>query len=161
MSDHTNIRLEKDGTVVAYFAPNFEVTPTLDNDLKGNPLPREDTAIIRDMRLITHELTIQGVFEDSRNLPDAHKTALESLFGTAPVTPRMQANRIESYMFTVGGPFDFYEGNDSYTASQTSALDWESGVKPMVNISQFRPPQEAGMDRWEYVCKLKPGMERL
>jgi len=162
MSNHTEIRLEEVGssTVIAYFAPNFEVRPTLDNDLKGNPLPRAETEIVRDLRLIQHEVTVQGVFEDSRNLPDAHKTDLENLFGTAPVTPRMQVNRIEEYMFNVGGPFEFYEGNDEYTATSQSGIDWANGVKPVVNISQFRPPSNAGLSRFEYMVQLKPGVER-
>lgn len=162
MSDHTNIRLETTGgTVIAYFAPNFEVTPVFANDLKGNPLPREDTEIVRDLRMITSELTVQGVFEDSRNLPSAHKSALETLFGTAPVTPRMQVNRIIDFMFTQGGPFNFYNDTDSYTATTTSGIDWAGGTKPVVNISEFRPPEEAGVARFEYMVKLKPGVERL
>lgn len=162
MSDHENIRLEEVGsdTVIAYFAPNFEVRPTLDNDLKGNPLPREETEIVRDMRLIQHEVTVQGVFEDSRNLPEPHKSDLEDLFDDAPVTPRMQVNRIEAYMYEEGGPFEFYEGGDEYTATEQSEIDWSDGIKPVVNISQFRPPQEAGLRRFEYMVQLKPGVER-
>jgi hypothetical protein len=161
MSNHTEIRLETlGGTVIAYFAPNFTVRPTFDNDLKGNPLPREETEIVRDLRVIQSEVAVQGVFEDSRNLPDAHKTALENLFGTAPVTPRMQVNRILDYMYTVGGPYGFYEGDDEYTAENSSNVDWANGVKPVVNISQFRPPSDGGLSRFEYMVQLKPGVER-
>jgi len=161
MSDHTEIRLETTGgTVIAYFAPNFEVRPTLDNDLKGNPLPRGETEIVRDLRLIQHEVTVQGIFEDSRNLPEAHKNDLESLFGTAPVTPRMQVNRIEDFMYNEGGPFNFYEGNDSYTKTDDANIDWANGEKPVVNISQFRPPSDGGLSRFEYMVQLKPGVTR-
>ena len=161
MSDHTEIRLETPGgTVIAYFAPNFEVRPTLDNELKGNPLPRGETEIVRDLRLIQHEVTVQGVFEDSRNLPDVHASELESVFGTAPVTPRMQVNRIEHYMYEVGGPFYFYEGADEYTVEDDANVDWQNGIKPVVNISQFRPPSDGGQSRFEYMVQLKPGVER-
>jgi len=162
MSDHTEIRLEEVGsdTVVAYFAPNFEVRPVLDNDLKGQPLPRQRTEIVRDLRIIQHEVTVQGIFMDSRNVPKPHKDALESTFGTSPVTPRMQVNRIEYYMFAEGGPFEFYEGDDEYTATEQSGIDWENGIKPVVNIDQFRPPSNAGVSRFEYMLKFKPGVER-
>lgn len=161
MSDHTEIRLETlGGTVIAYLAPNFTVRPQYQNDLMGNPLPRQDVEIVRDLRLIAAELTIQGEFEDSRNLPEPHKTALENLFGTAPVTPRMQVNRILNYMFVEGGPFAFYEGDDEYTAETQSAVDWENGVKPVVNIPALRHPSDGGIARHEYVIKLKPGVER-
>lgn len=161
MSDHTNIRLETTGgTVVAYFAPNFEVKPVLDNDLKGQPLPRGKASVIRDVRLIKTEITVQGEFMPSDDLPAPHKNDLESLFGKSPVTARDQVRRIRYYMQEEGGPFNLYENGDEYTATSDSGVDRQNGVYPAVNIGQFRPPTMAGHERAEYMVKMTPGVPR-
>lgn len=162
MSEHTEIRLETTGgTVIAYFAPNFEVQPLLDNDLKGQPLPRGDPSVIRDLRLIQTEITVQGAFEDSDELPAAHKSDLESLFGKSPVTARDQVRRIRRFMQEDGGPFVLYEGADEYSAQTASAVDRANGVYPTVNVKQFRPPSLGGHSRYEYMVKMKVGMPRI
>lgn len=163
MSNHTDIRLETTGgTVVAYLAPNFEVTPVVDNDLKGGPKGRGDPQIVRDFQFITHEVTAQGVFESSANLPDAHATDLENLFGTSPVTARDQVNRVVHYMTDAneGGPFYFYDEGDQYTAETEGAVDPQNGVYPAVAIEQFRPPAaQPGVARHEYTIKMQVGLE--
>lgn len=156
---YTNIRLEKtDGTVIAYFAPNFEVRPILDNDLFANALPRGSPTIVRDLRKYQHEITLQGVFEHSNNLPSDHATALENLFGFSPVTARDQVRRVQRIALNTGGPFHFYDDPDQYTETDEANVDIANGIYPTVNLDQFRPPSQGGLDRQEYVVKLSVGV---
>lgn len=161
MSDHTDLRIETPGgDIVAYLAPNFEVTPVVDDDLVVRNRARGDPAIVRDLRRITEQVTVQGVFEHSSNLPSAHRNDLQSVFETtSEVTPRDQVNRIKSYMYTQGGPFYFFDGNDEYRIQDQSNIDWANGLFPAVSIAQFRPPNEAGAPRHEYVIKMAVGLE--
>lgn len=160
MSDHTSIRLETTGgTVVAYFAPNFRVEPVFKNNLFAEEMPGEDSGIVQDVGTIRHEVTIQGVFESTDNLPSVHTSDLQSLFSTSgEVTAREQVNRIKDYMFQ-GGPFNFYDGTDSYTATSNGGVDRANGTFPVVNIDEFRPPSEGGFAKFEYVIKLVVGVE--
>ena len=177
MSDHTEIRIEHPSTsvtgsrVVAYFAPNFEVNPIGNNDLKpagGRPMPRDRPARVRDFREIMHEITVQGVFEDTHdpdtgtpNLPSEHTEALQDVFDTSgPVTARDQVRRIWYYFQVVGGPFELYEGEDEYTASTGDDVDRENGTFPVVQISQFRPPSMGGHSRMEYMIEMAIGTPR-
>lgn len=160
MSDHTSVRLETtSGTVIAYLAPNFEVKPTFKNDLFSQDAT-EGKSIVRDHQIIAHELVAQGVFMDSREVRDAHRTDLENLFGTSPVTPRDQVNRVVSYVRGEGGPYHFYEGSDSYTATDSANVDVANGVYPVVQVDEFRPPQESGRPRFEYMLRMKVGVPR-
>jgi len=160
MSDHTNVRLETtSGTVVAYLAPNFEMTPALANSLFSQAPGRGDPQIVRDRRQITNELTAQGEFMHSENLPDAHRTDLENLIGSSPVTAMDQINRVVEFMFR-GGPFHLYHKGNEYTATTASGVDYQNGVYPAVNIDTFRPPTRGGFDRGEYTLKFQVGVTR-
>lgn len=160
MANHTEIRLETTGgTVIAYFAPNFRVEPVLKNDLFAEPMPGGDSSVVQDVGTIRHEVTVQGVFEHSDNLPSGHVSALETVFGhSAPITAREQVNRIKHYMFE-GGPFNFYDDTDSYTATSNAGVDRANGTYPTVALDEFRPPSEGGFGRFEYVAKLVVGVE--
>lgn len=168
MADHTDIRLEKNGDVVAYFAPNSEAVGVADNSLEpkgGAPLPGDRPQRVRDFQKISDEVTVQGVFmpthsDGQQNLPDAHVSDLESVFGKSPVTAKDQVNRIRHFMHTQGGPFELYDGSDEYTASGASGIDWENGVFPVVQVSQFRPTSLGGVNRIEYTLKLTVGTPR-
>lgn len=177
MSDHTEIRMEHPTTsvtgsnVVAYFAPNFEVQPTGNNDLKpegGLPMPRDRPARVRDFREIMHEVTVQGVFEDTHdpesgtpNLPSEHISDLQSMFDTSfPVTARDQVRRVWHYFQNIGGPFELYEGDDEYVHTNPSDVDYLDGEFPVVQISQFRPPSMGGHSRFEYMVQCVVGTPR-
>lgn len=164
---HREIRLEKrhpddeiDG-VVAYLAPNFEVNPVLSNDLKtGDSLQRWPNNIIRDFRLITHEITVQGAFEHSEELPKSHRDDLEELFGKSPVTARDQIDRVLRYAKTHGGPFELYDGFDEYTATTGGNTDYQTGTFPTVQISEIRRPSTSGVSWTEYMIRMTVGVER-
>ena len=164
MSDYTHTRLEKDGTVVAYFAPGFEVNPVLKNKLNVIDRPKVDetetqVSIAMDLFKIRHEVTVQGVFEDSDNLPNDHKNALESLFGHSPVTAREQVNRLRYYMLVKGGAFELYEGSDEYTATSKAEADPQNGIYPTVFIDEIRPTRMGGHSRFNYTIKFVTGVE--
>lgn len=167
MSAHTNTRLETaDGTVVAYLAPNFEVNGISDNDLTADARPRGEPMLARDLQLISFEVTAQGQFEHSDQLPSGHVTDLESIVGhSAPITAREQVNRIREFLHdrtmtadgTVAKPFHFYDGPDSYD-NVAGDIDWAAGQFPPVNVSAFRPVDEPGAGRYEYTLSLQVGL---
>lgn len=165
MADHTEVRLEKPrenaaNEVVAYFAPNFEVQPSFDNDLFTAERAADRPAVVRDNRQYSHELSIQGVFEDSDRLPQAHRDDVEALVGSSPATARQQVNRLVYYATQVGGPFHLYEGDDEYTAESTGAVDIENGVYPAVQIASIEPPSQGGLSRFEYSVQFVAGVPR-
>lgn len=163
MAPHEETRLETTGgTVIAYLAPNAETTPTLNNDLLAEPRARGRPAIVRDNQQITFEITAQGTFIDSDELPDAHRTDLENLFGYAPVTAMDQINRVVHFAHDTneGGPMHFYWRGNSFNAPSESDVDYQNGVYPPVAIDQFRPPTAGGFSRGEYMLKLAVGVPR-
>lgn len=163
MSDHEQIRLETiDGDVVAYLAPNAETTPVLDNDLFNQAPGRGDPQIVRDIQKITFEISAQGTFMDSDELPDAHRSDLETVFGKTPVTAMDQINRVVHYVHdpSEGGPFRFYWRGNEFTATDADGVDYEDGVYPVVNVDQFRPPTQGGFSRGEYTLKMIVGVSR-
>ena len=161
MSDHTAVRLETpDSDVVAYFAPNFVVQPQFGNDLYTAERAGDAPAIARDNLQYSHDVSIQGVFEDSVNLPQAHATALEAVFDSAAVTARDQVNRLVHYATEVGGPFFLYEGEDEYTALDAGDVDVSDGVYPAVQIASVKPPSQGGLSRFEYAVDFVVGVPR-
>lgn len=170
MADHTEIRLEKGGDVVAYFAPNAEAVGVADNALEpsgGAPLPGNRPQRVRDFQKISDEVTVQGTFMPSHdpntgqpNLPDPHVADLQTVFGQDIVTAKDQVNRIRHFIHAEGGPFELYDGGDEYTAGGSSGVDWENGVFPVVQVSQFRPTSLGGVNRIEYTLKLTVGTPR-
>lgn len=160
MSDYDAIRLEtQDGEVIAYLAPAFKVTPMMKNDLMKNVLPRGRGTKIRDVNKWAWELTVQGQFEHSSNLPTDHQDALESLFGSLPVTARQQVNRIRHYIKTVESGMVLYENSDEYSATNIDDVDFEDGKFPTVFVTEFRPPRTGGHSRMEYMIKMDVGFE--
>lgn len=160
MSEYDAIRLEtQDGDVVAYFAPAFQVTPMDKNDLMVNVLPRGRGTRVRDINKWQNEITVQGQFEHSSNLPDDHQSALESVFGSLPVTPRQQVNRIRYFARTTDEAMILYENEDEYSATNMDEVDLQDGVFPTVFIQEFRPPRHGGHQRMEYMVKLVVGFD--
>lgn len=162
MGNYDDIRLEtKDGEVIAYFAPNFEVNPMDRNEIGHNPRVNR-VALVRNRNKWTSELTIQGNFEHSEEVPIEHKNALESLFGKSPVTPQDQVNRLRA--FTVYSDseesLNFYHMGNSYIVSRSSEVDVLSGLYPEVAVGEIRTPEEAGLGRKEYMINLLIGEGR-
>lgn len=158
-TDHTEIRLEKNGEVVAYLAPNFEINPTLENNLSSGGTAPWPGFIVRDFQKIDHRITAQGVFEDSDALPEAHRSDLETLFEKSPVTAWDQIHRLAYFVKIEGGPFELYEGNDEYTATTENDIDYLNGVFPTVNIEQIRTPTISGATRREYTIEMAVGFD--
>jgi hypothetical protein len=159
MSDHTNVRLETTGgTVIAYLAPNQETTVIDNNDLFEGPRKGGTPSKAIDSQVIQTEISVQGELEHSDNLPDAHATDLETLFGTSPVTALDQVNRIRDYLWEQGGPFYLHADENEYTAESESAVDVANGVYPTVQVDQFRPVRAEGLDRVSYTIKMIVGV---
>lgn len=160
MSDYDYIRLETRNEVVMYFAPNFEVSPVMKNDVFAADRPRGRGTIARDNQMYRMEISIQGEFLGTDELPQPHTEALQDLFGVSgEVTARDQVNRIKDYLLNVGGPFELYDGSDEYSAYEQSAADYADGVFPTVQPDEFRPSREAGTERQQYMLKMVVGSD--
>lgn len=160
MADYEAIKLTKqDGTVVAYFAPAFKVTPVMKNELIKKVMPKNKGTKIRDINKWQWEVTVQGQFEHSDNLPQDHQNALESLFGSLPVSARQQVNRIRHLIQTTDEAMFLYENADEYTATSKSEIDIENGIFPTVVVEEFRPPRTGGHSRFQYTVKLVVGFD--
>lgn len=159
VEEYEELRLEKSGDVVAYFAPHFKVSPVMKNDLKKFVLPRAKGQNIRDLRMIVQEIVVQGTFVDSEGLPAEHAAALVALFGKDPVTANDQINRLQYYTF-FGGKMKLYVGADSYDADTLSELDIEDGHYPTVFIAEVRPSSLAGLGKREYTIRFDVGFQR-
>lgn len=168
MSDHTFIRLEtKEGSVIAYLAPSFEWEDSWSNSTINNELPGEDTqARIIDLDQWIGEITIQGSFEDSENLPQSHQTDLANISGfSLPVTAREQATRILKYsvfgseVADTTGPYNLYIGDLEFTAQSVGGIDFSGtgAVLPNVALTEFRTPDEPPTSRNEYMLRFAVG----
>jgi len=163
---HTSVRLERDGVVVAYLAPTTQITPVSKNDLYTGTLARGKGAIARDVRRWYWEVTLQGTFEHSDDLPAEHRNALQNLFGYSEVTAEMQMRRIYQYAFGVGGNFDLYTPQVEYTARNETELRFDPTYPgdllrlPQVAIDEIRGPYVAGKDRIDWMLKFISGFSR-
>ena len=158
---HDAIRLETtDGTVISYFAPSFEFEPSWNNDVTENPVPGNNSLpLILDLNEWTAEITVQGTFEDSTNLPQEHRQALLSLDDwTEPITAQQQVDRLTD-MVVYGGsaPYHLYVEGREFTATSPSQVDPANGVYPAVSVTEIRTPQEAGLNRDEYLVRFAIG----
>jgi len=166
MSTYSDIRLMKGGTVVAYLAPTAQITPVSKNDPFTGTLSKGRGAIARDVRRWYWEVTVQGIFEHSDNLPSDHKTALQNLFGLSEVSAEMQMRRIYQYALGVGGNFDLYTPQVLYTARNETELRFDPAypqdpiVLPQVVFDEIRGPYEAGKSRIEWMLKFISGFSR-
>jgi hypothetical protein len=166
MTAYTDIRLMAGNTVVAYLAPASQITPVSKNDLFSGTLTKGKGAIARDVRRWYWEVTIQGIFEDSENLPADHRTALQNLFGYYEVSAVMQMRRIYQYAFGVGGNFDLYTPQVEYTARDETQLRFDPAYPgdpirlPQVAFDEIRGPYDAGKSRIEWMLKFISGFSR-
>lgn len=163
MSDHTHTRLETPGgTVVMYLAPNASYQPVYSNELQSQARPSGKPPISRDIQMWATDFTLRGELVDSDNLPQAHEDDLLALDAdwSAPVSAIEQKNRLTHYLLDVGGPFYLYDGSDEYTAESEAAVDRANGVFPTVQVSEYRPPRDAGQSQVSYTIKFTLGVER-
>lgn len=161
-SDHTTTRLETTGgDVVAYLAPEAVVRPDIKRDLSTNNKASQLAApVVGDTLTVTSEPRVTSVLEHSDNLPADHRDALETVFGSLPVTPRDQVRRIRYHMADAskGGPFNFYHQGESYDTPPDGTIDWQTSF-PQVQISQFRTRARGGVEttRMEVTLVLTVG----
>jgi hypothetical protein len=164
VADHTAIRLETlGGDPLAYFAPNAETTRSFDNDLTASALPEQEASpLVLDFGQWTAEITLQGFFETTEGLPDAHATDVENMVGKSPATAKDQLNYLISN--TVfggdGGPYALYDEGDEYTAETNGGVDVANSVYPAVSIEQIQPSLNSGETRESYTVKFRPGVEQ-
>lgn len=154
---YDTIRLQKGDDIIAYLAPSFEINPVMKNDLFAADRPQGRGTIVRDNQTFRFEIVAQGVFENSRNLPQEHDEALQDLFDKGVVSPRDQVNRVKEYLLNEGGPYEFYEGADEYTAYDMDDADYADGIFPTVQVDEFRPTREMGSPRFEYMISMIVG----
>jgi len=158
---YNSLRLEtKDDTTIAYFAPSFSWEPSWTNDAATTPLPGGDNqAQIFDLSQWVGEITIQGQFEDSQNLPPNHRTALNNIFPSGtPVSAQEQVDRaVEFLVFDPNPPYNLYINDRQYTVNAASGVDVANGTYPNVSCSEIRTPEEAGLTRNEFLFRFNIG----
>lgn len=159
MAQYEEIRLEKNGVVICYFAPNFIVTPISANNIEPFILPYARGTRAKDTLRWKNEITVQGEFESSEGLPHDHKTALETLFGKSPVTAIDQVNRLKHITQTEDGNYELYIGDNQYNAPDPESVDRENGIYPPVFVMEVRPPTQAGKSRVNYMVKFLEGFQ--
>lgn len=161
---HESIRLEAtDGTVIAYLAPTFEVTPQDTNDVFGAGRGGDRKPIVRDNGLWTSEIVAQGHFPHSEETRAAHRQALQDLFGQNTVTPLDQVNRLRAMtVYSQPGAVHLYHRGNEYTATSEADLDVANGVYPAVTISELRNPEdgEVSQNRVDFLIRMDVGFER-
>lgn len=163
MADHEELRLEdKDGFVIAYFAPSFEWEDVYQNDItsEGLPGPGQNTLLL-DLSQWTGELTIQGAFESSQNLPQEHRLALDNMGFSLPVSAQEQANyAIEQLVYEPTPPYNLYVNENEYTANSPGEINVAGGTYPNVTVTEIRTPEEAGLTRMDYLFRFQVGFEQ-
>ena len=161
MSATDNWRLEKkDGTVICLFPPAAEWEPTATNDITENGLPGADQqALVLDLSQWLFEITVQGDFEDSTNLPPEHRQALSDMGFSLPVTGTEQIQyAFEEAVFDADPPYNLYLGPWEFTAeTQNEFNNSPSNVFPNVTITEIRTPEQAGLTRSEYLFRFSVG----
>jgi len=157
-----DIKLEtKDGTTICYFAPSFEWETNYTNDAATNALPGGDTGTqVFDLSQWLGEITIQGQFNHSENLPPAHRDALATseMFGSLPVTAGEQVDRALRYLvYNPNPPYNLYVNDRQYTGNSQSGITPSQGIYPNVSCTEIRTPEEAGLTRDEYLFRFNIG----
>lgn len=161
MSDFSGCRLEKDGTTIIYFAPASTITPSFKNDLFDEDRPSDRGTIVRDKNMWHHEVSVQGDFVHSSELPDDHAAALSGLdMGSKDnITARDQLNRLVEYSLETGGNLDLYDFGDTYTKTDMDTVSYASGIFPSVYVGEIQSPRGGGQSRIAYTVKFTVGVE--
>jgi len=161
MSEFSGCRLEKNGETVIYFAPASTITPEFANDLFSADRPSDDGTIVFDKNMWHHELTVQGDFQHSAELPTDHANALSGLMGKAAdgITARDQHNRVVDFALSSGGAFSLYDFGDEYIKEDFSNVDYNSGVYAKVFFDKILAPREGGKNQVQYTYKFVVGVK--
>lgn len=162
MSAHEQVRLETTGgTVIAYFAPMFEANATHSNSVINEGIPGDGSALVIDFGQWVDEVTVQGTFMHSDELPQAHQSALETLFGSLPVTAQQQVDRLVSFgRYGEPGPLHFYNQGRSYeTGNEGTQAEIQAGDYPPVVLEEIRPAEEGGRLRDDILIRMAVGAE--
>lgn len=155
-------RLEtSDGDAIMYLAPSFEWEPANNNDVTQNALPGEESLpLVLDLGRWTMEITVQGQFEDSTNLPPDHRQALLDLESwTEPISAEQQLWRVLDFVTyaRASPPYHLYLGEWQFTAGSQAQVDPINGVFPNVTLTEIRPSEEAGLSRNEWLLRFALG----
>lgn len=155
-------RLEtSDGDVIMYLAPEFENEVAYNNDVTTNGLPGEENPPLNlDLGQWTMEVTVQGQFETSTNLPSEHRQALLDLESwTEPITASQQVWRILDFVAhgRASPPYHLYLGEWEFTAATNGSIDPLNGVFSNVAATEIRPSEEAGLSRDEWLLRFSLG----
>lgn len=161
---YDSIRLETlDGTVVAYFAPNFEVNPQYNNDVTDVPRQGDRPARVVGNGLWTQELVVQGTFMHSDEVNPDFREALQDLFAAQTVTAIDQVNRLcDMVVYSETESFVLHHRGNEYAATSVGSIDAANGIYPAVTPSELRMPEEAewSHSRTDYMVRMSSGIPR-
>ena len=161
---YDEIRLETlDETVVAYFAPTFEVQPQDVNDEFAQGRPDDRPAIVQNNGVWTSELVVQGEFVHSADMRPGHRDAVQDLFEQETVTPDDQIDRLRSYVvYNTPTAFRFFHRDREYTATSDGDVDIDDSVYPTVIPTELRVPEdgETSASRASFLVRMAIGVSR-
>ncbi len=104
-------------------------------------------------------MQISGAFlGTNEGLPADHTAALLALFGVGAVTAQMQTDRLRYYAEVLGGSFNLYVRNRSYSAATAGAVNMPAGTYPRVVIKNIRETIKPGVSRIETICSFVVGI---
>lgn len=164
---YDDIRLKKSDAEtsedVMYFCPCDEFRHSVRNNPFKQDLANGDGSKIKDRLILSTEIIIQGEFVHSNDMDSSQVTALRSHLGTSgEITPMMQVRRMWYYIYKVGGAFDLYSGNDTYSGTEIDISAGGAGSTfQSVYIDSFEPVLNGGQDhlRVPYTLKLTMGQD--
>lgn len=164
MAAHEEVRIVKNGSVVMYLAPVDEIQHHDSNDHTIKGLPNDRPPFLYNMNRVVGEITIQGSFLHSSELPDetstSHQSELLDLFGNpSEVTAEDQMNRLRAKTLWSSDTslLDIYCKDTKYIAATDSELDPLNGIFPQASIKELRHTDKSGNNRISFMIKFNIG----
>lgn len=160
MTGYSWARLAKGGTTRLYL-PVSEVNRVVVSKLFTADRSEGKGSITKDKRVDIHEITVQGEFVPSSDMPAEHKAAVQALFSRSVVTAEEQLRWLLALKLYVGGQFDLYLGDDQYTATSADEViyDIDGSTYPQVVIEEVRESRDTRATRIGYTLKMRAGFE--
>lgn len=158
---YTYCTLGVNGYVRLYLAPLAEENVVLKNSLFTGDRSGGRGTIVKNKLICRHEITLQGEFVPTSEMPADHKAAVQTLFGRPTVSAADQFRVLEILNLQEEQNFDLVLGDDRYTAATPAELSYsvDGCVFPKVAIDELRKNKLTKKDRVGWTLRLIAGFE--
>lgn len=149
------------GAVRLYLAPLAEENVVLKNSLFAGDRAGGRGTIIKNKLICRHEITLQGEFVPTREMPTDQKAAVQTLFGRATVSASDQFRVLEVLNLLEEQNLDLVLGDDRYTAATPAELSYSVGgcTFPKVAIDELRRSKSTKHERVGWTLRLIAGFD--